>query len=406
MDHSGRRTTHKRDRRVGGFVANMSHELRTPLNVILGYAQILKMTPNLDERQLRGIDAIRESGEHMLHLVTDMLDLACIEAGRLRLMPASASLGAVMRYVSHHVALRAGQKGLAFESRIGPAVPPCVLVDEKRLCQALSNLLGNAVKFTDDGAVSLYVDSQPIKACTARLRFEVADTGRGIPASHLDRILQPFEQACPRHQRREGAGLGLAIASNIVRLMGGELHVHSEVGLGSRFWFELDVPVVPATEADRPTDSDSSRNVQYDGPRRTVLVVDDTCAHREVTAQLLELLGLRPLLACDGQDALDTLQRHAVDLVVMDAVMPGVDGLTATRRIRQTCAKLPVIMVSASSYDTDRRRAFDAGADAFLAKPLDFNALRAQIGQLLGLSWRRAERGAESMRGHQAAVHE
>jgi len=222
-------------------MANVSHELRTPLNVILGYAQILRMSAGLDERQRRGIEAIHASGEYLLRLVSDVLDLARTEAGKTQLTPAAVHLHTLLHFVSHQMQLRAEQKGLTLACETESDLPAVVVVDEKRLTQVLLNLLGNAVKFTDQGRVTLRASAQPGDGLMVQLRFEVSDTGPGIPAWAAERIFKPFEQAGPQCRRAEGTGLGLAISRSIVGLMGGELRVHSMMGLGSRFWFDLQV---------------------------------------------------------------------------------------------------------------------------------------------------------------------
>jgi len=368
------------------FLANMSHELRTPLNAVLGYAQLLKMAGGLDARQQRGVEAIHESGEHLLRLINDVLDLARIEAGKMQLMPAPASLSTILRFVSHVIGVRAEQKGLGFESETAADLPPAVMVDEKRLSQVLLNLLGNAVKFTAQGKVVLRARVLGSEASgAARLRFEVEDTGPGIAGDDIETIFQPFEQAGPAHQRAAGVGLGLAISRRIVHLMGSDIRVESEPGVGSRFWFDL---LLPLGQTEGPMPGQRAPVTGYEGPRKTVLVVDDVAANRDIAAHALTLAGFRTLSAVDGRDALEKLRDGDVDMVVLDMWMPVMDGVEALRRIRQSSrlSNLPVIAVSASSYESDHQHALRCGANAFLPKPLDFERLFEQVGQELGLT--------------------
>lgn len=358
------------------FLAHMSHELRTPLNAVLGYAQILKMGGDLSERQTRGVDAIHESGEHLLRLINDILDIARIETGRLQLLPAPTRLADMLRFVSELIRVTAVAKGIVFSYETRGSLPDVVIVDEKRVSQVLINLLGNAVKFTSQGSVTLVVEALDEQAGAARLRFEVEDTGPGIPDADLDRVFQPFEQGGGGAQQRAGgAGLGLTISRRIIQMMGADVRVQSALGQGSRFWFDVLLPVEDSSAALEA--HTAPKAWAYQGPCRTVLVVDDIAANRDITVKALHLAGLHTLSAGNGQEALSQLEDHSVDLVIMDICMPGVDGLETIARLRRTpkLAQLPIIAVSASSYHADRERALAAGANAFLPKPLNFQLL-------------------------------
>jgi signal transduction histidine kinase len=221
----------------------MSHELRTPLNAILGYAQILGRDKNLGERQKGGLDTIRQSGEHLLALINDLLDLSKIEAGKLSLYPQAFNLPAFLDIICAIIRVRAEQKGLAFSLDVAPELPAGVRADEKRLRQVLLNLLGNAVKFTDHGQVVLHVRELAHSGGWATLRFEVEDSGIGIEPSQLEAIFQPFEQAGEVQRQQGGTGLGLSISRQLVHLMDSEIEVDSSPGHGSRFWFDITVPV-------------------------------------------------------------------------------------------------------------------------------------------------------------------
>jgi signal transduction histidine kinase len=244
-------------RAKSSFLAHMSHELRTPLNAILGYAQILRSIGQT-ERQVDAARTIQQSGEHLLSLISDILDLSRIEAGRFELEPAAFDLRATVRSAAKMIAVRAQEKNLLFHWTIGSEVPRGVVGDEKCLRQVLINLLGNAVKFTDRGEVRLELTCPSSAGGNVRLRFEVRDTGGGIPADQLDKIFEPFEQVADRTRRTGGTGLGLSISRRIVEQMGGDLKVESTVGAGSRFWFDIMLPLAdagalpPAAEADEP----------------------------------------------------------------------------------------------------------------------------------------------------------
>ncbi|SDE35732.1 Signal transduction histidine kinase [Massilia sp. PDC64] len=237
-------------RQRSNFLAQMSHELRTPLNAIIGYAQLLKRERHLlNDRQAAGLATIHESGQHLLTLINDILDLARVEAGRMVLYPAAVHLGTFLQVVVDIMRVKAEEKGLAFEYALAPDVPAAVTVDETRLRQVLLNLLGNAVKFTDRGTVSLRVSRLPSTAgddACVRLHFEVADTGIGMSAQQLGRLFQPFEQVADMPRRAGGTGLGLAISQQLVHLMGGHIDVASEPGKGSTFRFELPPRSPPA----------------------------------------------------------------------------------------------------------------------------------------------------------------
>ena len=373
------------------FLANMSHELRTPLNGILGYAQILRRSKRLAEREIEGLNVIQQSGEHLLTLINDILDFAKIEAGKLELTPTDIALAKFLRIIAEIINVRARQKGLDFVCDIAPDLPTGIRVDSRRLRQVLLNLLANAVKFTDRGEVSLRVHFSP----PTRLGFEVQDTGIGISAGQLETIFQPFEQVSDPQRRVGGTGLGLAISRQFVRLMGGDIHVTSEVGLGSTFWFELEVPVIE-TMVEAPL---QPLVAGYEGPRKLVLVVDDVAANRAMAFDMLTQLGFDVIEAGNGREALDKAQAARPDWILMDIVMPEMDGLEATRRLRQLpgLADVPIIAMSASASGSDEQKCQAAGMNAFVSKPIDLDRLLTQIVALLKLKWTYEPQAASSM---------
>ena len=365
------------------FLANMSHELRTPLNGILGYAQLLEHNPALDVPHAARV--IRKSGEHLLTLINDILDLAKIEAGKMELYPEDISLASFVQDLLDIAGVRAAQKGLELVCDLDPGLPLWLRADEKRVRQVLFNLLSNAIKFTERGHVTLRVRF----ALPDRWRFEVADSGVGIAADKLETIFQPFEQAGDRQHRAAGTGLGLTISRQYVRLMGGDIRVESRPGQGSTFYVEIRAqPVDKATEASATTVS--VRDVTgYAGPRRNVLVVDDIAENRAVVLDLLTPLGFAVSEASNGREAVNVAQRLRPDLIVMDVAMPELDGQAATRLLRQSslCREVPIIAVSASVSTSDSEQCLAAGMNAFLPKPLDADKLLDRMGRLLGLEW-------------------
>lgn len=376
------------------FLARMSHELRTPLNAIMGYAQLLKMDKSLNDRQMQGLKTIHGSGEHLLLLIVDILDLSQIEAGKTELHPVPVAVPTFLQDLSDIIRIKAEEKGLQFVLDCGEGVPNTIEVDEKRLRQVLLNLLSNAVKFTARGLVSLSVRRMDTQAqgSTATLRFEVHDTGVGIPKDEQDRVFEPFEQAGDARSRAAGTGLGLAIVRQLVRLMGGEVQVDSHVDSGSLFWFELQVHCPAGNTLVRPlpasTEPETEMNA-YEGRRRTLLIVDDVDINRTMLVDILRPLGFDTVEAADGQQALDRIAEALPDLVLMDLAMPVMDGLAATRALRaqESTAELPIIALSANASNADRDEALAAGANVFIAKPFERTELLRHLGQRLGLHW-------------------
>jgi signal transduction histidine kinase/DNA-binding NarL/FixJ family response regulator len=389
-------------RERSNFLAQMSHELRTPLNAIIGYAQLLRRERlPLNERQAAGLATIHESGQHLLTLINDILDLARVEAGKMDLHPAPVHLGTFLRVVVDIMRVKAEEKGLSFNFELAPGLPDAVTIDETRLRQVLLNLLGNAVKFTDRGSVSLRVTAAPSgprdDAGTTRLRFDVADSGIGIGAQQLGRLFQPFEQVADAQRRAAGTGLGLAISRQLVRLMGGDIQVASEPGKGSTFSFELAVRAAAAGPAALPS---LGPIAGYEGERKRLMIVDDVPQNRAMLVDLLQETGFVVAAASNGLECLVLLDSFKPDLIVMDVMMPVIDGNETTRRIRRMpgWGALPIIAVTASVSPEDERKSREAGADAFLGKPVNVDVLLDTIGKLLSLTWISAARPAEGDR--------
>ena len=363
------------------FLAKMSHELRTPLNAILGYAQVLKMDRQLGGRQLKGLNTIEQSGQHLMQMIDDILDLTRIEAGQCELYPEPVDLSAFMQGIVDIMRVRAGQRGLVLVYD-GPDQAYTVRADAKRLRQVLLNLLGNAVRFTDDGEVALRVSARPRGEDAVWLHFEVQDTGIGIAERDVARLFEPFQQLGDIERRRGGTGLGLAISRQLVRLMGGDIHVRSELGRGSQFGFELSVAVAAQGQSRRVVESIV---VGYEGPRKAVLVIDDVIENRSMLVDLLGPLGFSMHEAANGEQGVERAIALQPDVILIDSVMPVMDGLEATRRLRDAGFRESIIAISASAARADEERARSAGATAFLPKPIRVPSLLALLEQHTGI---------------------
>jgi CheY-like chemotaxis protein len=366
------------------FLANMSHELRTPLNGILGYAQILKQNPTMSPQQQRGLNIIQKSGQHLLLLINDILDLAKVEAGKIKLHPQPLNLSKFTSDVCEMMQTRAEAKNLTCSKKIGP-LPQPVLSDEKRLRQVLVNLLGNAIKFTNQGSVTLLVETCP--GDNGLTRFQVTDTGVGIAPEHLKTIFDPFEQVGDHIHQERGTGLGLVISWELVKLMGGTLQVKSELGQGSIFWFDIPLPQVagssqPAIESRPPI-----TGIKGQSPK--ILVVDDNADNRKVVVDMLRPLGFVLAEARDGADGLSQLATFEPDVVILDLVMSKMSGLEMIKRIRQSpkLNHVSLIVNSASTFEEDRTQSLAAGANAFVPKPVELPLLLDILQQQLHLEW-------------------
>ena len=369
------------------FLASMSHELRTPLNGILGYAQILNRGKNLDDKQHNGVNIIRRSGEHLLGLINEVLDLARIEADRVELEDKEIRLSAFLKNIVAINEVRAKEKTLTFSHLFHPDLPETIIGDPKRLRQVLDNLLSNAIKFTHQGEVSFCVAPASTDRARVRLCFEIQDSGVGLSKKESVAVFRPFEQAGDTAQKAQGTGLGLAISQQIVGLMGGEIQVKSELGKGSCFFFEADFSEV---ESKGETVSQEERlPISFEGETKRVLVVDDTEENRSVLLDLLEPLGFEIEEAENGEEALKLAADIRPDLILMDLVMPELDGFQATRQIRQSDVLKDVVVIglSASVFEEDKDQSINAGCDDFVAKPFQASELLAKVGELLKLKW-------------------
>jgi PAS domain S-box-containing protein len=376
------------------FLANMSHEIRTPMNAIMGFAQLVAQDEELPGRCRHQLEVILRSGEHLLGLINAVLEMSRIEAGRMAVAARTFGLQTILRDVGAMFHLRALAKGLEFVSIGGDQVPPHVAGDDGKVRQILVNLLGNAVKFTKRGKVTLRACWEAERDEMGWLVVSVEDTGPGISGADQARIFRPFEQASGVRATQAGTGLGLAISRDIARLMGGDITVISAPGQSSAF--ELRVPLAVAG-APESADTSATRIVGIAPGQEppTVLMVDDSEDNRRLVCEALRPLGMWVHEARDGEEGVDLWLRLRPTITLMDMRMPGIDGCEAIRRIRAAEAEAgcrsPILALTAAMFDEDRARLLDAGADDVLVKPIDIGQLLASIGAATGVAFTRTD---------------
>ena len=365
------------------FLAMMSHEMRTPLNGIIGMTGLLE-SKNLDERERECVDIIRRSGETLLAIIDDVLDFSKIEAGSLTLEsadfdPARATLDAIQMVERSALA-----KSLTVSAHLDPALPAMVSGDVMRLRQVLLNLLSNAIKFTAQGEVLVRAELRSLAPSGCELYFSVTDSGIGINEEQQSRLFQPFSQAEASTARMfGGTGLGLAICKRLAGLMGGSIGVESRPGSGSRFWFTIRVgaslaaPSRPAALSGAAPGSIASFHL---------LLVEDNPINQKVALLMLHKLGYRVDVANNGFEALKAVASTRYDLILMDCVMPEMDGFEATRRLRNAggrASEVPIVAMTANAFADDRKACLAAGMNDFLSKPVRQTELAAKLDGLL-----------------------
>ena len=380
------------------FLAKMSHELRTPLNAILGFTQVMNKNSTLSVQQREHLAIINRSGEHLLTLINDVLDMSKIESGTITLNQDSFDLLKMLKSLEEMFQLKANSKGVELEFILPNNLPQYVCTDQSKLRQILVNLLDNAIKFTQAGQVILEIDkvlseddSNPI------LSLSVADTGSGIAPEELDKLFDPFSQTETGRKSMEGTGLGLPISQQFVRMLGGEINVVSVVGEGSNFSFAIPIQEVPKTEVE------TVENKQILGlvpgqPQHRILVVEDVTENRQLILEILKPLGFQLREAKNGQEGLELWQSWQPQLILMDMEMPVMNGYQATQGIKSTPGgeNTIIIALTASAFEEQRAEILAAGCDDFLRKPFQESFLLEKIGNYLGVRYLYAEENQTS----------
>jgi signal transduction histidine kinase/FixJ family two-component response regulator len=366
------------------FFATMSHEIRTPLNSIIGYTSLVLARQQLHEDDARDLGVVRDAGRALLSVVNDILDFSALEAGRMKLIQSATLLRPIVEGCLSLMLVEARKRGLLLSAAVDPILDNLpVHADGQRIRQVLLNLVGNAVKFTSEGRVVVEANCVRHSANSAIVRFSVQDTGPGIPAASLPDLFNRFSQLDSTSERRfGGSGLGLAICKRIVEATGGTIGVDSKVGVGSTFWFEIAFTLADAV----PGHTSDTETRLPKGDSKHILVVDDVEPNRRLTATVLKTVGHRVTTAASGQEAIALLGSGDYDVVLMDVQMPGMNGLTATKAIKNLggkAASVPIIGMTANIFPDDIAKCYAAGMIGHLGKPFDFDDLLSCIGAVL-----------------------
>ncbi|MEA5596325.1 hybrid sensor histidine kinase/response regulator [Rivularia sp. UHCC 0363] len=367
------------------FLANMSHELRTPLNAILGFAQLMRRDKMLSLEQRESLAIINRSGEHLLCLINDVLDMSKIEAGRTIINLETFNLHLLLQTIKEMFQLRATTKGLYLNFDFDANLPNCIITDENKLRQILINLLGNAIKFTEKGEIILTVSYQ--LTATPSLIFEVKDTGKGIAPEEIDKIFDPFVQTASGIQARGGTGLGLAISRQFVQLMGGDIHVNSVLGQGSSFSFNIQISLPEAEEI--CSAKKQVLKIAPSQPNYRILVVDDRLENRDLLTKLLTTVGFDTCTAANGKEAIALWKTWQPHLIWMDMRMAVMDGYEATKQIKAKSKNqnTVVIALTASVFEEQQSAIFAAGCDDLVRKPFEEEVIFEKMNQYLGVEY-------------------
>lgn len=372
------------------FLSNMSHELRTPLNVILGFTQLMTRNGSLTSQQQGYLDTINRSGEQLLTLINDVLEMSKIEAGRTTLNENSFDLYDLLNWLHTMLQLKAESKGLELIFDKATDLPQYIRTDETKLRQVLINLLGNAIKFTQVGSVTLRVRAENTENPTTspRLLFAVEDTGPGIAATELKSLFAPFVQTETGRNSQEGTGLGLPISQKFIQLMGGEITVKSQLGKGAVFKFDIQTSLVEADEIQTPEPSQSVIGLEPGQPNYRIMIVEDKQENRQLMIELLTPIGFEMREATNGQEAIDLWQSWSPHLIWMDIRMPVMDGLEATKQIKAAGSQAPVVIaLTGSAFEEDRIIALSIGCDDYVRKPFRAEEIFEKMALHLGVRY-------------------
>lgn len=379
------------------FLANMSHELRTPLNAILGFAQVMADDSSLQPEHQQQISIINRSGSHLLELINDILEMSKIEAGRTTLKLEPFDLGQMLRDLEDMLRFKAYEKNLLLLTEVSSDVPLYICADQAKLRQVLINILGNAIKFTQTGSITLRVHrgsgefeaGNHWNSAACFLQFEIEDTGPGIAPEDMNLIFESFGQTETGRKSGQGTGLGLPISLQFVRMMGGEIQVSSVLGVGSTFIFAIQVEPLHSSEVPRTQSKGVVIALAPDQPSKRILVVDDMLESRLLLVKLLGNIGFEVREAENGQEAIAQSLQWQPDLILMDIRMPVMDGYEATKQIKATAGtqKPAILALTASVFEEDRSAVLAAGCDDFLCKPLEKNELLEKIAYHLNTSY-------------------
>jgi signal transduction histidine kinase/CheY-like chemotaxis protein len=371
------------------FLANMSHELRTPMNAILGFAQLMERDSKTTPAQQDNLEIISRSGEHLLQLINDVLEMSKIEAGRASLNVTGFDLHRLVTSLEDMLYTRVESKGLRLHIEIAPDVPRYIQSDEGKLRQVLLNLLSNAVKFTDDGVITLSVEADAPIDRTCRLRFKVEDTGQGIAPDEMDRLFEAFAQTASGEKSHEGTGLGLAISRQFVGLMGGEIQAQSEIGKGSIVAFDMNASLAADSDVEAAHKIRRATGMAPGQPTYRILITEDKWENRTLLWRLLEPFGFELKSAANGQEAVDIAEAWQPHLIFMDMRMPVMDGHEATRRIKSTTKgqAIAIIALTASVFEHERMSVLEDGCDDFVRKPFREAAIFDKLTQHLGVEF-------------------